>query len=69
MTLPEVFEMLARYGPGGIFVILWWFERSERRDAQKELAHVSRDTIAALGELKGLVAQLSDIFIAQRRQR
>jgi hypothetical protein len=62
LSLAQIFDLLGRYGPGGIFVMLWWFERSERKDSQKELKHVSRDTVAALSELKAVVGQMAEIF-------
>lgn len=65
----SILAILKSYGPGAVFVALWWFERSERKDAQKELSVVSRDTITALNELKGLIDQLSNIFKIDRRSR
>ena len=69
LSLTQVFELLGRYGPGGIFLILWWIERSERRDTQRELRRVSRDTVASLSELKAVVSQMSEVFKSGGRHR
>lgn len=62
MPLGELLTILGRYGPGGIFLLLWWFERNERRDAQKELKEIAADAVRSQIELKGLINQLSEIF-------
>lgn len=45
-----------------IFAILYWLERDERKDAQKELRDISERSVVAIIELKGMIAQLSIIF-------
>lgn len=64
MSLPELMEYVKAGGGilAPIFAILFWLERSERQDAQKELRQVSEKSIIAMVELKSLVAQLATIF-------
>jgi hypothetical protein len=45
-----------------IFAILFWLERNERQDSQKELREVAENSATAIVELKAMVAQLSAIF-------
>lgn len=64
MTLPEFLEY-AKAGGGliaPIFVILWWLERDERKDAQAELKAVAKESAAAMIELKTLVQVLAVIL-------
>jgi hypothetical protein len=64
MTLPEFLEYVKAGGGvlAPIFAILFWLERNERQDAQRELKQVSEKSIIAMIELKTLVAQLATIF-------
>jgi len=64
MTLAEFMEYV-RAGGGllaPIFAVLFWLERNERQDSQRELKQVSEKSIVAMIELKSLVAQLATIF-------
>lgn len=45
-----------------IFAILYWLERDERKDAQKELRIVTKESVQAMLEVKALVSQLVTIF-------
>ena len=45
-----------------IFAVLFYLERSERQDAQRELREVSEKSVVAMIELKSLVSQLAMIF-------
>lgn len=45
-----------------VFAVLFWFERDERKDAQKELKDVAVETAVALKELKMMINNLSSIF-------
>lgn len=67
MPVAEFLGLIGRYGPGGIFLILWWFERNERRDAQKELHAIAQDAVRASIELKTLINQLSEIFRSEKK--
>jgi hypothetical protein len=58
----EVFELIAKYGPGVIFAILWYLERDERKDSQAELKQLTRDTVTTMTQLNSLVGQLVTIF-------
>lgn len=68
MTPAEIFELISKYGPGVIFAVLYYLERDERKDAQKELKQLSRDTITALTEMKSLVGLLASLFKATGSQ-
>lgn len=64
MTLLELLEYVKAAGglAAPIFAVLFWLERGERQDAQKELRQVSEKSVVAMIELKSLIAQLATIF-------
>jgi hypothetical protein len=64
VSLAELLEYVKAGGGllAPIFAILFWLERGERQDAQKELRQVSERSIVAMVELKSLVGQLAAIF-------
>jgi hypothetical protein len=64
MTLVELMGYVKDAGglAAPIFAILFWLERNERQDAQKELREVAENSATAMVELKAMVAQLSAIF-------
>ena len=68
MTLPEFMEYVRAGGAvtAPIFALLWWLERDERKDSQKELKDVSERSVVAISEMKGLVTQLVSIFKPHR---
>jgi hypothetical protein len=70
MTIVELLEYVKAAGglAAPIFAILFWLERNERQDAQKELKEVAENSVIALTELRAVVDQLSVIFNA-RTQR
>jgi len=70
MTIIELLEYVKAAGglAAPIFAILFWLERNERQDAQKELKEVAENSVIALTELRAVVDQLSVIFNA-RTQR
>lgn len=52
-----------------IFAILFWLERDERKDAQKELREVSNATAVALNELKMMISNLASLFDRTARNK
>jgi hypothetical protein len=58
----EIFDLIAKYGPGVIFAIMWYLERDERKDSQKELKQLTRDTVTTMSEMKSLLGQVVTIF-------
>lgn len=64
MTLPEFLELVKAGGGilAPIFAVLFWLERNERQDAQRELKQVSEKSVIAMMEVKALIAQLAIIF-------
>lgn len=64
MTLADLLQYVQAAGglAAPIFAVLFWLERSERQDAQKELRQVSEKSIVAMIEVKSLIAQLATIF-------
>ena len=64
MTLAEFLELVRTAGTPAalLFCTLWWFERDERKDAQKELKSVAEKSTIAMTELKVLISQLYVIF-------
>lgn len=55
MTVEVILDVLAKYGPGAIFAIMWWLERSERVASQANLMSLAERTIVLMTELKGLI--------------
>jgi hypothetical protein len=70
MTLMDFIEYVRAAGglAAPLFAVLYWLERDERRDAQKELRDVSMSSVQAMGELKAMVSTMSDIFDPNRRK-
>lgn len=64
MTLVEFLEYVKAGGAplAIVFAVLFWMERDERKDAQKELRLVAEKSAAAMIEMKSLVAVLTTIF-------
>ncbi|WP_141688500.1 hypothetical protein [Bradyrhizobium paxllaeri] len=64
MTLPELMEYIKNAGglAAPIFAVLYWLERDERKDAQRELREIAEQSAVAMSELKSMVAQLVTIF-------
>lgn len=55
MIPDAVLDALAKYGPGSIFALMWWLERSERIALQANLTSLAERTIVLMTELKALV--------------
>lgn len=71
MTVVEFLEYVRAAGAltAPVFALLYWFERDERKDAQKELKDIAVETAVALNELKMMVSNLSSIFDRDNRGR
>jgi hypothetical protein len=68
-----IVEFLAYVKEAGVLIapvlaVLYWLERDERKDAQKELRDVSEKSITAMIELKAMISQLSVIFGARNKE-
>lgn len=64
MSLADFLELVKAGGAplAVVFAVLYWLERDERKDAQKELRAVTKESTAAMVEMKSLVMQLTTIF-------
>lgn len=62
MTLPEILALIGQFGPSGVFAVLWYLERDERKEAQKANGVMFERTLTALVETKTTVATLKEIF-------
>lgn len=67
MTIADLLPLIAQYGVGGVFAILWWLERDERKDAQKQNGVMFERTLTALIENRNTVETLKDIFEGRAR--
>lgn len=67
MTIAEALGIFTQYGGIGIFAVLWWLERDERKDAQKANSVMFERTLTALIENKNTVETLNNIFSGQRK--
>lgn len=50
--MPEWLEKLATASPALIFAVMWWLERLDRREANRDLKSLSERTVITLTELK-----------------
>lgn len=62
MTAAEILSVVTQFGVGGVFAVLWYLERDERRDAQKANGEMFERTLTALIENKATVQTLKEIF-------
>lgn len=71
MGVAEFIEIVRAAGAlaAPIFAVLFWLERDERKDAQKELREVSQTTAVALNELKMMISNLASLFDRTARNR
>lgn len=71
MSALEFIELVRAAGAmaAPIFAILFWLERDERKDAQKELREVSNATAVALNELKMMISNLASLFDRTARNK
>lgn len=54
--MPEFLEKLATASPALIFAVMWWLERLDRKEANRDLKTLSERTVITLTELKGLLS-------------
>lgn len=66
--LPEWLEKLATAGPAFIFAVMWWLERSERKQERDEHKTVSRDMIEAMVKTENTLATLGKVFTGRPAQ-
>lgn len=64
MNVIEFIEYVKAAGaPAAVlFAVLYWLERDEKKDAQKELLAVTKSSIEAMVEMKSLISQLMLLF-------
>ncbi len=53
--MPEWLEKLATASPALIFAVMWWLERVDRKEAERDLISLSERSLVAFAELKGLL--------------
>lgn len=63
MSPTDILDMIAKYGPGSIFVVLWWIERTDHQKTQIKLdasqdkvGNLSERVIVLMTEIKGLLS-------------
>ena len=66
--LPEWLEKLATAGPAVIMTVMWWLERTERREERKEHKTVSRDMIDAMVKTENTLATFGSVFMSRPPQ-
>jgi hypothetical protein len=64
MLPPELVEMIKAGGAAmaPIFAMLWWLERGERIDSQKELKQIARDQTIAATSMEKTIGQWASLF-------
>lgn len=63
--LKTVYEVLSAGGPFGVaavFFIMWWLERKERQELQKQVFDLATQQITASMKLETSVNALKDLF-------
>jgi len=66
--IPEWLKEIATAGPALIFAVMWWLERTERREERKEHKTVSRDMIDAMVKTENTLATLGNVFMGRSQQ-
>lgn len=62
MSVAEIFDLITKYGPGVIFAVLWYLERSERIDAQTEVKVIAKDSVIAITVVEKTIDKWSSTF-------
>ena len=62
MTVAEILALAGQYGSAGIFAVLWWLERTERKEEQRAGKEMFEKTVNALAEHKQTVETIKNIF-------
>lgn len=65
--MPDWLEKVVTGGPALIFAIMWWLERTERRQEREEHKTVSKDMISAMIKTENTLATLGKIFAAGKQ--
>ncbi len=60
--MPDWLEKVVTAGPAFIFAVMWWLERTERREEREEHKTVSRDMITAMLKTENTLEILSRIL-------
>ena len=53
--MPDWIEKVVAAGPAAIFAVMWWFERSERRDIMERALVAMIETKTALQALSSIL--------------
>lgn len=61
--IPEWLKEIATAGPALIFAVMWWLERTERREERREHKTVSRDMIDAMVKVESTLETFGGIFM------
>ena len=69
MTITELLEWAKGLGTGAgpIFALLWWLERGERIDAQRELKSLAKDSTTAIVAIDKTVEKWTSVFNGEHR--
>lgn len=62
MDPSAILALVAQYGVGAIFAVLWWLERDERKDAQKANNAMFERTLTEMIETRHTLGTLQRIF-------
>lgn len=63
--LPEWLDKLATAGPAFIFAVMWWLERTERKQERDEHKTVARDMIEAMVKTENTLATIGNVFASR----
>ena len=64
-NLKTVFDVLSAGGPYGVaslLFVMWWLERKERQELQKQFFEIATKQISANMKLEASVNALKDLF-------
>lgn len=62
MDIAQILGLMGQYGAAGIFAVLWWLERDERKKSQEVNGVMFERALTALVENKNTIQTLKDIF-------
>lgn len=66
MEFTGFLDLIAKYGTWVVFAFLWWMERGERKDAQKDLGELYERALTAMQDGTNAIRELRSIVRGDR---
>lgn len=68
-SLKALWEFVQTAGPAGIFAVMWWLERKERLEKDKELDAMAKEMVKAASETATALTAIKDVVTTTRGRR